>query len=190
MNPDIPCTELSRFRPASPYAAAKVYAHHLAVNYRDSYKMFVACGIGFNHESERRGIEFVTRKITLGVADIFHGRADRLYLGRLDTKRDWGFAGDYVDAMWRMLQADMPGDFVIATGETHSVQEFAEHAFAVVGLDWKKYVRQDERFIRPLDPPVLLGDATKARDVLEWKPTVTFDQLVKRMVEHDVKERV
>ena len=186
MNPDVPTNEESRFYPASPYAAAKVYAYHMTKMYREAYGMFACNGILFNHESERRGIEFVTRKITRGVADIVHGRADKLVLGSLDSKRDWGHARDYVRAMWLMMQADEPSDYVIATGETHSVREFLALAFSEVGLSWYTYVVSDPDCYRPLDPPVLLGDATKARTELGWGPGVSFPELVRLMVTADV----
>jgi GDPmannose 4,6-dehydratase len=186
MNPDIPTNEQSSFHPASPYAAAKVYAHLMTTHYREAFGMFAVAGTLFNHESPRRGVEFVSRKITLGLADIVHGRTDKLVLGNLDAKRDWGYASDYVRAMWLMLQNDSPTDYVIATGETHSVKEFLEVAFSVVGLDWREHVITDERFYRPMDPPVLLGDAAKARAELGWSPQVTFDELVRLMVESDL----
>lgn len=186
MNPDVPTNELSTFYPGSPYAAAKVYAHHVTVNYRESYGMFACNGILFNHESERRGVEFVTRKITLAVADIFYGRAHELALGNIDAKRDWGHAEDYVKAMWLMLQADEPSDYVIATGHTYSVAEFLDSAFAEIDRDWRDYVTTDPTLFRPVDPPVLLGDATKARTKLGWKPEVGFDELVSRMVVSDL----
>lgn len=187
MNPDIPCNEDSTFFPASPYAAAKVYAHHITVNYRESYGMFAANGILWNHESERRGVEFVTRKITLGVAAIFRGEAKALALGNLDAKRDWGHAEDYVEAMHLILQADEPDDFAIATGFTYSVREFLDEAFGVIGRDWHEYVTHDARFDRPVDPPVLLGDASKAKRVLGWEAKVQFKELVRRMVESDLQ---
>jgi GDPmannose 4,6-dehydratase len=188
MNPDVPCNEASAFYPGSPYAAAKVYAYNITKNYRESYGMHASNGILFNHESERRGVEFVTRKITQGVAAIVSGKVDYIKLGNLDAKRDWGHARDYVRAMWLMLQADRSDDFVVATGETHSVREFLELAFRHVGLDWKKYVRTDPQLMRPVDPPVLLGDAFWAETVLGWKPEVGFRDLVAMMVEHDLKE--
>lgn len=184
-----PQNEKTRFHPRSPYACAKVYAYHLAVNYRESYGMFVCNGILFNHESPRRGIEFVTRKITDGVARIHYGLAKELRLGNLEAKRDWGYAEDYVKTMWLILQQEKPDDYVIATGETHSVKEFAELAFKEVGLNWENYVVVDERFRRPADVHELCGDASKARQILGWKPEVTFEQLVKMMVKADL-ERV
>jgi GDPmannose 4,6-dehydratase len=183
---ETPQTELTPFHPRSPYGVAKAYGHYLAVNYRESYGMFVCAGILFNHESPRRGLEFVTRKITHGVASIRHGLAHELRLGNLEARRDWGFAGDYVDAMWRMLQQDAPDDYVIATGETHSVQEFCELAFAHVGLDWKDHVVVDPKFVRPAEVDLLLGDAAKARARLGWTPRVTFRGLVRMMVDADM----
>ncbi|CAG0995414.1 MAG: GDP-mannose 4,6-dehydratase [Candidatus Methanoperedens sp.] len=182
-----PQNENSRFYPRSPYGFAKVYAHWACINYRESYGMHASSGILFNHESPRRGIEFVTRKITDAVARISLGFAKELRLGNLDAKRDWGFAGDYVKAMWLMLQQKEPDDYVIATGETHSVGEFAELAFHEAGLDWKKYVSVDQKFIRPAEVNLLLGDASKARRILGWKPEVTFEELVKMMVREDLK---
>lgn len=187
MCPKVPTVETDQFFPASPYAAAKVYAHHMTKLYRDGYGMFASNGILFNHESERRGVDFVTRKITLGLANIVHGRADSIVLGNLDAKRDWGHARDYVRAMHLILKADEPSDYVIATGETHSVREFLQAAFDVVGLDWHDYVKTDPRFYRPVDPPVLLGDASKARAMLGWEPDVSFPELVRLMVESDLK---
>jgi GDPmannose 4,6-dehydratase len=159
----------------------------MAVNYRESYGMYVANGILFNHESPRRGENFVTRKITMGVAAIKQGREKELRLGNLDAKRDWGYAKDYVDAMWRILQQDKPGDYVVATGETHSVREFCEEAFGCVGLDWKDFVKTDRKYFRPAEVDLLLGDATKARRELGWTPKVTFRELVKLMVEADLE---
>lgn len=184
-----PQNENTRFHPRSPYACAKVYAHHMAINYRESYGLFICCGIFFNHESPRRGLEFVSRKITDGVARIYYGLAKELRLGNLDAKRDWGFAGDYVKAMWLALQQEKPDDYVIATGVTHSVREFAQLAFNEVGLDWKDYVVVDEKFMRPADVLLLRGDITKARQVLGWEPKVDFEQLVRMMVQADM-ERV
>ncbi|MDO8577906.1 MAG: GDP-mannose 4,6-dehydratase [Dehalococcoidales bacterium] len=184
-----PQNEDTKFHPRSPYACAKAFSHHTAVNYRESYNMFVCSGILFNHESPRRGLEFVTRKITDGVARIYHQRASKLMLGNLEVKRDWGYAGDYVRAMWLMLQQDKPEDFVIATGENHTVKEFAKLAFEQVGLDWKKYVAVDPQFFRPAEVTQLCGDASKAKRVLGWKPEVGFQQLVTMMVEADM-ERV
>ncbi|MFO0681892.1 MAG: GDP-mannose 4,6-dehydratase [Sandaracinus sp.] len=184
---ETPQREETPFYPRSPYAAAKVYAHWIAVNYREAYGMFVCNGILFNHESPRRGEAFVTRKITRGVAAIKLGLASELALGNLDAKRDWGFAKDYVEAMWRMLQKDAPGDYVIATGETHTVREFCELAFAHVGLDWKKYVKIDPKYFRPTEVDLLLGDASKAKRELGWEPTTRFHDLVKLMVDADLE---
>lgn len=184
---ETPQTERTPFHPRSPYAVSKVYGHWMSVNYRESYGMYVSNGILFNHESPRRGENFVTRKITLGVAAIKQGRAKELRLGNLDAKRDWGYAKDYVDAMWRILQQDQPGDYVIATGETHSVGEFCEEAFGCVGLDWKDFVKLDPKYLRPAEVDLLLGDASKARRVLGWKPHVTFKDLVRLMVEADLE---
>ena len=184
---ETPQTETTPFHPRSPYAVSKVYGHWMAVNYRESYGMHVANGILFNHESPRRGENFVTRKITEGVAAIKQGRAKELRLGNLDAKRDWGYAKDYVDAMWRILQQDAPGDYVVATGETHSVREFCEEAFGCVGLDWKDFVAVDAKYFRPAEVDLLLGDAGKARRDLGWKPNVTFKDLVKLMVESDLE---
>ncbi|OPY21601.1 MAG: UDP-galactose-4-epimerase [Methanomethylovorans sp. PtaU1.Bin093] len=184
---ETPQTEDTKFYPRSPYGVAKVYAYWTCVNYRESYGMHISNGILFNHESPRRGIEFVTRKITDSVARIYHGLESELRLGNLDAKRDWGFAGDYVDAMWRMLQQDEPGDYVIATGETHSVEEFVQEAFSIAGLDWKKYVVVDPKFVRPAEVQLLLGDPSKAKKVLGWEPKVHFKELVKMMVEADLE---
>lgn len=182
-----PQTETTLFRPRSPYACAKVFAHYQTLNYRDAYKMFAVSGILFNHESPRRGDGFVTRKITKAAARIKLGLQDKLTLGNLDARRDWGFAGDYVDAMWRMLQAETPDDFVIATGETHSVRDFLDAAFGCVELDWNEFVEIDERFLRPTEVELLCGDATKAREQLGWEPKVSFNELVKLMVEADLE---
>lgn len=184
---ETPQTENTKFYPRSPYGVAKVYAYWTCVNYRESYDMHISNGILFNHESPRRGIEFVTRKITDSVARIYHGLESELRLGNLDAKRDWGFAGDYVDAMWRMLQQDKPGDYVIATGETHSVEEFVQEAFSIAGLDWKKYVVIDPKFVRPAEVQLLLGDPSKAKRELGWEPKVHFKELVKMMVEADLE---
>jgi GDPmannose 4,6-dehydratase len=181
-----PQSETTPFYPRSPYAVSKVAAHWYSVNYREAYRMFVSNGILFNHESPRRGETFVTRKITLAVGRIKLGLQDKLFLGNLDSQRDWGFAGDYVEAMWRMLQLDKPGDYVIATGETHSVREFVEKAFARVGLDWQQHVAYDARYNRPTEVDVLLGDASKARRELGWVPRVNFDALVTMMVDADL----
>lgn len=184
---EVPQTELTPFYPRSPYACAKLFAHAQAVNYRESYGLHVSCGILFNHESPRRGENFVTRKITKGVADIKKGLTDKLVLGNLDAKRDWGHAKEYVEAMWLMLQQDTPDDYVIATGKNHSVQEFVEVAFASVGLDWKKYVTFDERLLRPAEVDELIGDASKAKEKLGWETKISFEELVKVMVEEDLK---
>jgi GDPmannose 4,6-dehydratase len=184
---ETPQTERTPFHPRSPYAVSKVYGHWMSVNYRESYWMHVSNGILFNHESPRRGENFVTRKITMGVAAIKQGRAKDLRLGNLDAKRDWGYARDYVEAMWRMLQQDEPGDYVVATGETHSVREFCEEAFGCVGLDWREFVAVDAKYFRPAEVDLLLGDATKARKVLGWEPRVTFRGLAKLMVEADLE---
>ncbi|MEO1060528.1 MAG: GDP-mannose 4,6-dehydratase [Actinomycetota bacterium] len=185
---DVPQTEATRFWPRSPYAVAKVYGHWLTVNYRESYGMFASSGILFNHESPRRGVEFVTRKITRAVAAIAAGRQDKLELGNLDAKRDWGFAGDYVEAMWLMLQQDEPDDYVVATGVTHSVREFCEVAFAHVGLDWSEHVVINPAFFRPAEVDLLIGDPAKARAELGWEPRVSFPELVAMMVDADVAE--
>ncbi len=184
---ETPQTERTPFHPRSPYGAAKVFGHWLAVNYREGYGMHVSNGILFNHESPRRGENFVTRKITKGIAAIVRGEAAELRLGNLDAKRDWGFAGDYVDAMWRMLQQERPDDYVVATGETHSVREFLEEAFSYVNLDWQKYVVVDPRYFRPAEVDLLLGDPSKARKALGWQPKVGFRELVRMMVDGDLK---
>jgi GDPmannose 4,6-dehydratase len=182
-----PQNEKTPFHPRSPYAASKVAAHWFATNYREAYGMFICNGILFNHESPRRGETFVTRKITRAAARIKLGLDHKLHLGNLDAKRDWGFAGDYVRAMWQMLQADQPDDFVVATGVSHSVRQCLELAFQEVELDWKKYVELDSRYLRPAEVDHLLGDASKAREKLGWQPTVTFPELVKMMVAHDLE---
>jgi GDPmannose 4,6-dehydratase len=184
---ETPQTEKTPFHPRSPYAVSKVYGHWMAVNYRESYGMHVSNGILFNHESPRRGENFVTRKITMGVAAIKQGREKELRLGNLDPKRDWGYAKDYVEAMWRILQQEKPGDYVVATGETHSVREFCEEAFSCVGLDWKDFVKADPKYFRPAEVDILLGDASKARRELGWKANVTFKDLVRLMVEADLE---
>ncbi|TDT15606.1 GDPmannose 4,6-dehydratase [Ilumatobacter fluminis] len=181
-----PQSEVTPFHPRSPYAVAKLYAFWATVNYRESYGMHASNGILFNHESPRRGENFVTRKITRGVADIVHGKATELRLGNLDAKRDWGFAGDYVEGMWLMLQQGTPDDYVLATGEAHSVREFCEIAFGHAGLDWEQYVVVDPEFFRPAEVDYLLGDPTKARTELSWKPTTSFEQLVTMMVDADL----
>jgi GDPmannose 4,6-dehydratase len=184
---EVPQTELTPFYPRSPYGVAKVYAHYITVNYRESYEIFACSGILFNHESPRRGKEFVTRKVTDGVARIALGLASELSLGNLEARRDWGFAGDYVEAMWLMLQQDAPDDYVVATGASHSVRELVETAFAHVNLDWQKYVREDPSLKRPAEVDSLIGDASKAREKLGWTPRVSFQQLVAMMVEADLK---
>jgi GDPmannose 4,6-dehydratase len=183
---EIPQTEKTPFHPRSPYGVAKVYGHFITVNYRESYDMFTVSGILFNHESPRRGLEFVTRKISDGVARIRLGLAKELRLGNLDAKRDWGFAGDYVEAIWLMLQRKNPEDFVIATGKAHTVRDFAKAAFDHIGLDWKKHVKIDPALIRPAEVNRLLGNAGKARRVLGWKPRVDFNRLVSMMVDADI----
>jgi GDPmannose 4,6-dehydratase len=184
---EVPQTELTPFYPRSPYACAKAYAYHITVNYRESYGLFACNGILFNHESERRGETFVSRKITRAATRIKLGLQQRLYLGNLESRRDWGHARDYVEAMWLMLQADEPDDFVIATGENHSVSEFLDEAFGYLDLDWKEYVETDPRYYRPAEVDLLLGDASKARRVLGWEPKVDFKQLVRLMVDHDLE---
>lgn len=185
-----PQNEQTPFHPRSPYGAAKAYGHFITVNYRESYDLFACSGILFNHEGPLRGREFVTRKITHTVARIKHGRADKLFLGNLDARRDWGYAGDYVRAMYLMLQQPEPDDYVVATGKMHSVREFCQVAFGHVGLDWEKYVEVDPQFLRPAEVEKLCGDATKARTVLGWKPEVDFEGLVKLMVDEDMKRMV
>jgi|SRR6185437_8589578 len=180
-----PQSERTPFHPRSPYAVSKVAAHWYAINYRESYGLFVCNGILFNHESPRRGETFVTRKITRAVGRIKHGLQRKLYLGNLDARRDWGFAGDYVDAMWRMLQHDVPADYVVATGEAHTVRDFVVSAFERVGLEWERHVEIDERYFRPAEVDFLQGDATKTRQTLGWTPSVTFEQLVDMMVDQD-----
>jgi GDPmannose 4,6-dehydratase len=183
---EVPQNEGTPFYPRSPYGVAKVYGHWITVNYRESYDLFACSGILFNHESPRRGLEFVTRKITHGAARIKLGLAEELAMGNLEAERDWGFAGDYVRAMWLMLQQDEPEDFVVATGRPHSVRELLEVAFGLLGLDYQDYVKVDDRFIRPADVDQLVGDATKAREKLGWEPHATFEGLVKMMVDHDL----
>ncbi|MCP5517636.1 MAG: GDP-mannose 4,6-dehydratase [Verrucomicrobiales bacterium] len=183
---ETPQRETTPFHPRSPYGCAKVHAYWITVNYRESYGLFACNGILFNHESPRRGETFVTRKITRAVARIQAGLADKLYLGNLEARRDWGYAPEYVEAMWRMLQQDTPDDFVIATGETHSVREFLEVAFRHVGLDWLQYVEVDERYYRPAEVDILVGDASKAATRMGWKPRTTFEGLVRLMVDADV----
>jgi len=184
---EIPQKETTPFYPRSPYACAKLYAHWQTVNYRESYDLFACNGILFNHESPRRGETFVTRKITRAVARIVAKQQDKIYLGNLDSKRDWGYAKDYVRAMWLMLQQDQPDDYVVATGETHSVQEFLEVAFSHVGLNWQDYVEFDPRYLRPAEVDLLIGDPTKAKQQLQWEPSVTFQQLVALMVDSDLE---
>jgi len=183
---ETPQTELTPFHPRSPYGVAKVYGHYITLNYRESYDMFACSGILFNHESPRRGKEFVTRKVTDGVARISLGLQSELRLGNLEAKRDWGFAGDYVEAMWMMLQQKEPDDYVVATGESHTVKELAEIAFRHVGLDWQTYVREDPSLKRPAEVDLLIGDASKAQAKLGWKPRVSFPQLIGMMVDADV----
>jgi GDPmannose 4,6-dehydratase len=183
-----PQTEITRFHPRSPYGVAKVFAHNITVNYRESYGAYSACGILYNHESERRGHEFVTRKITSSVARIKLGLQDHVELGTLDSTRDWGYAGDYVEAMWRILQQEQASDFVIATGISHSIRDLLTTAFGCVGVeDWTPFVRHDKALLRPADGTALVGDAGKAASVLGWRPSVTFPELVARMVEHDLR---
>jgi len=184
---EVPQTESTPFYPRSPYGVAKVYAHWITVNYRESYDLFACSGILFNHESPRRGLEFVTHKVTYGAARIKLGLADELRLGNVDARRDWGYAGDYVQAMWLMLQQDQPDDYVIATGQTHSVQRLCEVAFSYLGLDWRKYVVSDPKFIRPAEVDLLVGDASKARAKLGWEPSITFEELIQMMVDADMK---
>jgi len=181
-----PQDEDTPFWPRSPYGVAKVYGHFITVNYRESYNLFACCGILFNHESPRRGPEFVTRKVTLGAARIARGLQDELLLGNLEARRDWGFAGDYVRAMWLMLQRDEPRDYVVATGETHSVGELCQLAFAEVGLDWREHVRTDPALLRPAEIDRLVGNARRAREELDWRPEVSFEELVRRMVRADL----
>src|SRR5262249_38917453 len=184
---ETPQTETTPFHPRSPYACAKAYAYHITVNYRESYGLFACNGILFNHESERRGETFVSRKITRAATRIKLGLQEKLYLGNLDARRDWGYAKDYVEAMWLMMQADLPDDYVIATGETRSVREFLEAAFALVDLDWKPYVEVDPRYYRPAEVDVLLGDASKARRKLGWSPKVKFQEMLRIMIDHDMQ---
>ncbi len=183
-----PQNEDTPFYPRSPYGVAKVYGHWITVNYRESFDMFAVSGILFNHESERRGLEFVTRKITHAVARIKLGKQKELFLGNLDSKRDWGYAPDYVEAMWMMLQQDKPQDFVIATGETWSVKQFVEYSFESVGLNWKDYVKKDEKFMRPAEVDLLVGDPSQAKKILGWEPKTSFKQMVELMVQADIKK--
>ena len=184
---ETPQTERTPFYPRSPYGCAKAYAYYITVNYRESYNLFACNGILFNHESERRGETFVSRKITRAATRIKLGLQDKLYLGNLDARRDWGYAGDYVEAMWLMMQADEPEDYVIATGETHSVREFLDEAFGLLNIDWKGHVDIDPRYYRPTEVDLLLGDASKAREKLGWEPKVSFKELVRLMIEHDME---
>jgi GDPmannose 4,6-dehydratase len=183
---ETPQRETTPFYPRSPYGVAKVYGHWITVNYRESYGLFAVSGILFNHESPRRGLEFVTRKVTHGVARIVKGKERELRLGNLEARRDWGFAGDYVDAMWRMLQQRQPSDYVVGTGQTHSVRELCEAAFAHVGLEWQRYVKVDSRFVRPAEVETLQADAAKAKRELGWMPQTSFEQLVRTMVDADL----
>ncbi|OGD85752.1 GDP-mannose 4,6-dehydratase [Candidatus Curtissbacteria bacterium RBG_13_35_7] len=188
MAKETPQSEKTPFHPRSPYGVAKVYGHWITINYRESYDLFTVSGILFNHESPRRGLEFVTRKISHGVAKIHLKQSTHIVLGNLNAKRDWGFAGDYVKAIWLMLQQDKPDDFVIATGENHSVEDFVKEAFKVIGIaNWKKYVKVSKELFRPAEVDFLIGDASKARKVLAWKPSVSFKDLVKMMVEADIR---
>jgi GDPmannose 4,6-dehydratase len=184
---ETPQKETTPFYPRSPYACAKAYAYYITVNYRESYGLFACNGILFNHESERRGETFVSRKITRAATRIKLGLQEKLYVGNLEARRDWGYARDYVEAMWMMMQVDQADDYVIATGETHSVREFIEKAFSSLDLDWQEYVEIDPRYFRPAEVDLLLGDASKARSLLGWKPKVTFDELVRLMVDHDLE---
>ncbi len=184
---ETPQTENTPFHPRSPYGVAKVYGHFITVNYRESYDLYACSGILFNHESPRRGYEFVTRKVTDGVARIKLGLASELRLGNLDAKRDWGYAGDYVKMMWMMLQQDEPDDYVICSGETHSVEELVQIAFDYVGLDWKDYVKIDQHFVRPADVDLLIGNPAKAREKLGWEPKVSFKEMIRMMIDNDLK---
>ena len=185
---EVPQKETTPFYPRSPYGVAKVYGHWITVNYRESYDLFACSGILFNHESPRRGMEFVTRKVTHGAAQIKMGLAKELHLGNLDSRRDWGYAGDYVKAMWLMLQQDQPADYVVGTGETHSVRKLAQLAFDYLGLDWEQHVVVDPQFYRPAEVDVLVSDPSRARDELGWKPEVTFEELIQMMVEADLAQ--
>ena len=184
---ETPQKETTPFYPRSPYGVAKVYSHWITINYRESYNLHASCGILFNHESPRRGETFVTRKITRGATRIKLGLQEKLYLGNLDAKRDWGFAGDYVDAMWRMLQQENPDDYVVATNELYSVRDFCEKTFSRLGLNYKDHVEIDSRYYRPAEVDLLLGDSTKAYEQLGWKPQTSFDQLIEMMVENDLR---
>jgi GDPmannose 4,6-dehydratase len=183
-----PQSETTPFHPRSPYGCAKAFGHHITVNYRESYGLFACSGILFNHESPRRGETFVTRKVTRAVARIHAGLQDALYLGNLEARRDWGYAPEYVEAMWMMLQQPAPDDYVIGTGESHSVRELVEHAFGALGLDWKRYVREDPRYLRPAEVEDLVADTRKAREVLRWEPRVKFKELIEIMVKADVEQ--
>jgi GDPmannose 4,6-dehydratase len=182
-----PQSEQTKFHPRSPYAAAKVYAHWMTITYRDAHGLFACSGILFNHESPRRGENFVTRKVTRGVAAILADRTDSLFLGNLDARRDWGHARDYVEAMWLMLQQEAPADFVVATGRSRSVRDLVEVAFGAVGLDWTQHVKVDDAYMRPSDVPELLGDSSRAREVLGWSPKVSFEEMIREMLAHDIK---
>jgi len=186
---EVPQTERTPFYPRSPYGVAKAYAHWITVNYRESYDLFAASGILFNHGSPRRGLEFVERKVSHGVARIAAGLDAELRLGNLDARRDWGFAGDYAEAMWHMLQLDEPGDFVVASGETHSIRELCEIAFGHVGLDWREHVQVDARYLRPSDIDVLVGDASKAQEILGWEPSVDLDTALRKTIEYYLESR-
>jgi GDPmannose 4,6-dehydratase len=185
---EVPQKESTPFYPRSPYGVAKAYGHFITVNYRESFKLFAVSGILFNHESPRRGLEFITRKVTYNAALIKLGLKKKMGVGNLDAKRDWGFAGDYVDAMWRMLQHETPDDYVVATNETHTVRELIEIAFGRVGLDWEKHVEIDPAFVRPAEVDLLIGDYSKAKEKLGWEPKVRFKQLVEMMVDADLKQ--
>jgi len=185
---EVPQTEKTPFHPRSPYGVAKVYGHWITVNYRESYDLFACSGILFNHESPRRGLEFVTRKVTHGAAQIKLGLASELHLGNMNAQRDWGFAGDYVQAMWMMLQQDRPDDYVVATGQTHSVRQLCQEAFSLLGLNWQDHVVVDQALMRPAEVDQLVGDASKARRVLGWEPKVSFSELIAMMVEADLAE--
>ena len=187
MAQEVPQKETTPFHPRSPYGVSKVFAYWMTINYREAYKLFASNGILFNHESPRRGETFVTRKITLALARIKAGQQDKLYLGNLNARRDWGYAKDYVEAMWLMLQQDQPDDFVVSTGETHSIKEFLEEAFGYLGMDYQKYVEIDPKFMRPAEVDLLLGDCSKAKNVLGWKHSVDFKGLVRLMVDEDLK---
>ena len=184
---EVPQNEQTVFYPRSPYGVAKLYAHWITVNYRESYDLFCCSGILFNHESPRRGLEFVTKKVSNGVARIKMGLSNELRMGNLDAKRDWGFAGDFVEAMWLMVQQDEPEDYVISTDEAHSVKELVEVAFDYVGLNWKDYVVIDPKFVRPAEVDLLLGDSAKARNKLKWQPKVKFEELIRMMVDYDIE---